>query len=175
MPAVNHNKYRLSDYPQWRVCHVFRRVILRWSMSQAGATVNPPEAFQHSSFHHTFVGSFLMDLWLFEVSFPFRRAQFTSPSLWVQKSHLHISTLCICFAVYLLEFDWHKLIAQSHVKRRLRAGLEAFICSADKPQAVINSLQWLMTVCKVWNGSEACSFLTYVCCLDYSMTAVCLV
>ncbi len=97
MLAVNHNTHRLGDCAvwqilQWRVCHVFRRVTLRWSMSQAGATVNALKAFPHSSVHHTFVGSFLMDLCLSDVSFSYYTVHI---SLCVQKSHMHILRICL--------------------------------------------------------------------------------
>ncbi|KAL1266215.1 hypothetical protein QQF64_001890 [Cirrhinus molitorella] len=103
-------------------------------MSQACATANPPKAFQHSSFHHTYAGSFLMDVWLSEVSAP-SALRSTLPLHLVCKR----ATSTYLFAVHCWIDASSSFTYKKHAKRHLRAGLEAFICSAAKPQAVINS------------------------------------
>lgn len=106
---------RLGDCPvwqilQWRVCHVFRRVILRWSMSQAGATVNAPKAYpRRFSIRASITPLWALFSWTCAcLRFPFPSAVHNSlPLHFVCKRA--ICTYYVYVLQFLLETDWHKL------------------------------------------------------------------
>lgn len=146
---------------QWRVCHVLRPVILRWNMSQAGATVIPTSITPLWVFSHWFVVvRNFSSVPPYAVHFLFTLCANKPPTRISVLKVLFIWVCCVSVAVWLTQ-----------VKRHLRAGLDESCvqitsCHQLSPltDGSLQSLKW------IWSLQLFDVFR-----MDDSMTAACLV